>query len=145
MAPASSVPGGNEAGGSFGFCARERAAAYPSSVATSSLSLRRASLELPGVASKPNYLKGGLNNGQPPVSPQHRRPAFFCPQLRPRYISPRCGEASTPRPRHGTAGKQTVAMEAGPPISRPRHDHQEPAMPSRIVTWTYREAQRLVA
>jgi hypothetical protein len=32
----------------------------------------------------------------------------------------RCGEAGTPRPRHGTAGKQTVAMGAGATVSPAR-------------------------
>jgi hypothetical protein len=36
-------------------------------------------------------------------------------------------------------------MNDMPPSPSPRHDQQESAMPSRIVTWTYREAQRLAA
>jgi hypothetical protein len=49
----------------------------------------------------------------------------------------RCGEAGTPRPRHGTAGKQTVAMGAGATVS-PARPLEVPA----IVTPKPKASQR---
>jgi hypothetical protein len=40
---------------------------------------------------------------------------------------------------------RSASMNDMPPSPSPRHDQQESAMPSRIVTWTYREAPRLAA
>ena len=51
---------------------------------------------------------------------------------------PCCGEAGTPRPRHGTAGKAIRAEDAGLPVSQPAAPISRTTMPTRIVTTHYR-------
>jgi hypothetical protein len=59
--------------------------------------------------------------------------------------TPRCGEAGTPRPRHGVPRQLAVLRTQGHRLPARGTTSRKPAMPSRIVTWTYREAQRLAA